>query len=336
MPLRPTTLVLALLALTTARCSSPPPTPDTAQPPPPFAVEAPPVWEAEGTRIATFNGEFLFDGEGNEGEATFPWKGDPDAARAHRRQVGDVIRMLDADVVVIPETENLRALELLIEESLPDLGYRPTLVDGRDSFTGQDVGILSRIPIEDAGRTDERVPVGVSDQAYGVSKNVWARLTIDGQPVTLVGVHFLARPDDLDRRDRREAQAEVIRRLVARETLAGREVIALGDFNDFDDATLDRAGSRPITGVLQIVKAAGPGEADDLVNVLKDVPPAQRFTSFYDRNRNDRFDPGEFSAIDHVLLSPGLYRRVRDVRYVHAHDPREVSDHFPIVVTLGD
>lgn len=337
MPTRLATLLAVVLALGATRCSSPAPAASSEAPAAPaFAVEAPPVWETDGTRIATFNGEFLFDGEGDEGEATFPWKGDPEAARAHRQAVGDVIRQLDADVVVIPETENLRALELLIEEALPDLGYTATLVDGRDTFTGQDVGLLSRIPVEAAGRTDERVPVGLTDQTYGVSKNIWARLTIDGQPVTLVGVHFLARPDDLERRDRREAQAEAIRRLVAREVAEGREVIVLGDFNDFDEATLDRNGSRPITDVLATVKAAGPGDDDDLVNVLRDVPQAQRFTSFYDRNRNEQFDPGEFSAIDHVLLSPGLYRRVRDVRYVHAHDPRETSDHFPIVVTLGE
>lgn len=336
MPLRPTTLLVGLLAVVAA-CSSPSPTADpSGASAPPFVVEAPPTWEIEGTRIATFNGEFLFDGEGDEGEATFPWKGDPAAARAHREAVGRVVRMLDADVVVIPETENLRALELLIDESLSDLGYTPILVEGRDSFTGQDVGLLSRIPIEDAGRTDERVTVGVTDQTYGVSKNLWARLTLDGQPVTLVGVHFLARPDDLERRDRRQAQAEAIRRLIAREIASGREVIALGDFNDFDEATLDRNASRPITDVMATVKAAGPGEADDLVNVLRDVPQAQRFTSFYDRNGDDQFDLGEFSAIDHVLLSPGLYRRLRDVRFVHAHDPRAVSDHFPIVVTLGD
>ncbi len=334
---RPTTLLLVFLAAVAARCSSAPPVAAPSGPTaPPFAVEAPPVWATEGTRIATFNGEFLFDGEGDEGEATFPWKGDPAAARVHREAVGRVIRMLDADVVVLPETENLRALDLLIEESLADLGYTPTLIDGRDTFTGQDVGLLSRIPVEAAGRTDERVPVGVTDQMYGVSKNLWARLTLDGAPVTLVGVHFLARPDDLERRDRREAQAEAIRRLVAREGAEGREVIVLGDFNDFDEATPDRIGSRPISDVLATIKAAGPRPDDDLVNVLRDVPQAQRFTSFYDRNGDDQFEAGEFSAIDHVLLSPGLYRRVRDVRFVHAHDPREVSDHFPIVVTLGD
>lgn len=304
---------------------------------PAFEVQPAPVWATDGVRVATFNGEFLFDGAGDEGEATFPWKGDPAAARAHRDAVGAVVRSLDADLVLIPETEDLATLQLLIDESLADLGYEAVLVDGRDSFTGQDVGLLSRVPVEAAGRTDERAPVGVSDELYGVSKNLWARVTLpDGTPVTVVGVHFLARPDDVERRDRRNAQAEVIRRLVAAEVAEGREVVVMGDVNDVDGTVPDRRGSLPITDVLATLKAAGPGPEDDLVSVLGDVPQAERFTSFYDRDADGQFDEGEFSAIDHVLLSPALYRRVVDVRYVHAHDPREVSDHFPIVVTLSE
>ena len=331
-------LVVVAIVPLWAACSGSVPSalPADAGPPPPFTVEAPPVWRVDGLRIATVNGEFLFDGEGDEGSATFPWKGDPAAARAHRDDVGAVIRMLDADVVLIPETENLGVLEALTRESLAGMGYLPYLVDGTDRFTGQDVGLLSRVPVDTTGRTDERVPVGVTDQRYGVSKNLWARLTLGGTPVTLVGIHFLAQPDNQERRPRREAQAEVIRRLVVREMEAGREVIVLGDFNDFDDATLDRNGSVPITDVLATIKRAGDSPADDLHNVLGDVPQARRFTALYDRNGNGEIEPGELSAIDHVLLSPGLARRVREVRYVHAHDPRRVSDHFPIVVTLGE
>ena len=323
---------LALLVLLGA-CSAPAPSDNTA---PPFEVEDAPVWTVEGVRVATFNGEFLFDGLGDEGEATFDWKGDPAKARAHRDDVGAVVRSLDADLVLMPETENLETLQMLIAESLEGMGYEAVLIDGRDSFTGQDVGLLSRFPIEDAGRVDTRLPVGISDQTYGVSKNLWVRVTMpDGTPVTVVGVHFLARPDAVDRRDRRETQAEVIRQFIEGEQAQGREIIALGDFNDIDDAVLDRRGSIPITNVLATIKRAGPSPDDDLVNVLGDVAQAERFTSFYDRNRNGQFEQGEFSAIDHVLLSPELYRRVLEVRFVHSFDPRDVSDHFPIVVTLS-
>ncbi len=326
--------VLALLLVTGLRCSQPgPPSGGGSDL---FVPTGPPQYRTEGIRIATFNGEFLFDGEGDEGGADFPWKSSRQAARAHRDSVARVIHDLDADIIVITETETLGVLEMMISESLSGLGYSAYLVPGLDSFTRQNVGLLSRLPIEDIGRTNELLPVGLSDQLYGVSKNLWAHLSISGIPTTLIGVHFLARPDDQERRPRREVQAEVIRRLVAAETEAGRAVIAVGDFNDFDDATPDVRGSRPITNVLETIKSAGPGAEDDLRNVLTEVRQRDRFTSFYDRDDDGNIDPGEFSAIDHILLSPELYSLVREVHFVHGHDPRRVSDHFPIVVTLAD
>ena len=301
-----------------------------------FTVSPPPVFATDGVRLATFNGEFLFDGVEGDGAATFAWKDDSIAARAHMEEVAAVIRTLDADVLVIPETENLGVLETMVDGPLAGLGYTPYLVNGTDTFTGQDVGLLSRLPIEAVGRLDERVPVGLSSATYGVSKNLWAHLTLAGVPTTLIGVHFLARPDDPGRKDQREAQAEVIRRFVEQEMANGRAVVALGDFNDFDDVTLDARASRPITDVLARIKRAGPSPDDDLVNVLAEVPQRARFTALYDRDGDDVIEEGELSAIDHVLLSAALYARLREVHYVHAHDPREVSDHFPIVVTLSD
>lgn len=301
-----------------------------------FAPEPPPRYRVEGLRIATLNTEFLFDGAGNEGQARFAWQGDPQAARAHRDRIGAVIRMLDADVVMLQEVEDQETVDQLIGESLAGLGYTSHFVQGTDHFTGQDVALLSRLPVEETGRSDERAPVGASGSDYGVSKHMYARMRLAGQPATLIGVHLLARPDDPGRKDKREAQAEVIRRLAARELQAGRGVIVLGDFNDFEAAAPDLAGSEPITGVLARIKAAGPGPDDDLRNLMAAVPQVERYTAFYDRNRDGVVDgAAELSALDHVLVSPALYRLVREVNYVQAHDPAEVTDHFPIVVTLA-
>ena len=335
-------LVLAGLLALGAGCASEqaPVAPDGSasdgSAPIPFAVEPPPTFRFDGVRLATFNTEFMFDGEGNEGEATFAWKGDPAKARAHRDKIGRVVRMLDSDVVMLQEVENLGVLQMLIEESLADMGYEAYLVDGADRFTGQNVGMLSRIPVQETGRTDTRARVGDTEVQYGVSKNFWARLDLAGVPTTLVGVHFLARPDDPSRKTKREAQAEVIRQLVEQEQALGRAVVVLGDFNDFDAAALDRRASQPITDVMATIRSAGPSPQDDLVSLLGEVPQAQRFTSLYDRNRNERIDEGELSAIDHILLDRQLYRKLRDVQYVHAHDPLKGPDHFPIVVTLAD
>ncbi len=316
--------------------TSAPAAPETLPPGPSgFAPEKPPVFSAQGIRVAALNAEFMFDGMDNEGQADFPHKGDPARARAHRDEIGRIVRMLQADVVMLAEVEHAAAAQMLVDESLSDLGYKVYFVQGKDTFTGQDMALLSRIPVEAVGRTDERAAVEGSNDTYGVSKNLWAHLTLGGVPTTIIGVHLLSRPDDPSRKPTRQAQAEVIRQLVVQEEAAGRALVVLGDFNDFDDATPDRYGSQPITDVLARIKRAGDGPDDDLKNVIAEVAQAQRYTSFYDRNSNSRVDEGEFSAIDHVLLSPALYRRLREVHYVHAHDPTLATDHFPIVVTLA-
>lgn len=302
-----------------------------------FAVEDAPRYTSEGVRVATFNTEFLFDGLEGEGQTGFERSGDPEAARAHRDQIGRVLRMIDADVVMLQEVENKEVVESLVEESLQEMNYQVYFVQGNDYFTGQDLALLSRLPVEEVGRTDERARVGASRDDYGVSKNLYARLRLAGEPVTLIGVHFLARPDDASRKDKREAQAEVIRRLVEKEEQAGRQPVVLGDFNDFDDQTPDLAGSTPITDVLATIKRAGPGPADDLRPVMAEVPQRDRYTSFYDRNQNDTVDGREeLSSLDHILLPPALYRHLREVNFVQAHDPVTVSDHFPIVVSFGE
>lgn len=291
--------------------------------------------DTTGLRLATLNAEFLFDGKGNEGQTGFARSGDSQAARAHLERVGAIIRQLGADVVMLQEVENEAVLQQLARGPLAGMNYAAHFVQGTDHFTGQDVGLLSRLPLEAVGRTDERARVGATDEDYGVSKNLYARMRFGGQPVTLIGVHFLARPDDASRKEKREAQAEVIRRLVEAEADAGRAPVVMGDFNDFDAATPDVASSQPITDVLRIVKRAGPGPADDLKSVMAEVPPGQRYTAFYDRNRNDAVEEdSELSALDHILLPPALHRRLRGVRYVHDHDPVRGPDHFPVVVTF--
>lgn len=328
-------LTLLLILWVGTGCVSRPPVAEEPDTPFVFEVEPPPVFRAEGVRLAALNAEFMFDGYGDEGQASFPHKGDPEKARVHRDKIGRILRMLNADVIMLAEVENKDVLDLLIRESLDGMDYQAYFVQGNDTFTGQDMGLLSRLPVEEVGRTDARVPVGTTSEEYGVSKNLWARITIGRQPTTLVGLHFLAQPGNTERKPRREAQAEVIRRFVAQEQAQGRAIVVLGDFNDYDNATPDLAGSVPITNVLQTIKAAGPAAEDDLRNVLAEVPRRQRFTALWDKNDNEVVEEGELTAIDHLLLSPLLYRRLREVRYVHAHNPVTDTDHFPIVVVLA-
>ncbi len=300
-----------------------------------FSPQPPPAYRyPEGIRLATLNTEFLFDGVGREGEANFPRKGDSLAARRHRDRVARIIRWIDPHVIVLQEVENENTLNLLLAESLSDMAFSAHLIPGRDFFTGQNVAVLSRLPVDEVERTDMMVRAGPGGHFQNVSKNIIVRLDLAGIPTTLIGVHFLARPDDPNRKDKREAQAEIIRRVAAEEIDQGRAVAVVGDFNDFDAGTRDIAGNQPITNVMQTIRSAGPGPHDDLHNVMADIPQSKRFTSHWDRNENEVTEATELSAVDHILLSPELYRRVREVQFIHSHDPAAVTDHFPIVVGL--
>jgi exonuclease III len=63
------------------------------------------------------------------------------------------------------------------------------------------------------------------------------------------------------------------------------------------------------------------------------VDKPKRYTAWYDANSNGAVDmPGDYSAIDHILLSPELAGRIEKVHITQDHNPMEVPDHFLIVV----
>jgi exonuclease III len=287
----------------------------------------------------TFNAEFLWDGvDPEEGTADFPWKDSQTEAEDHMRQVAEVIKRSNPDVVNLVEVENLQALTTFNDRFLAGRGYRPYFVQGKDTSTGQDVVLLTRVDPEGSAiaRDDRKGRAG--NVLKSVSKNYFAKLTADNTKIAVIGLHFLARPDDEGRRLEREAQADAIRNLGKELHSQGFWVIVLGDFNDYDgDAgSRDHQDSTPITNVLRIVRGLDPAEpADDLTNAASLVPKAQRFTAFWDKNSNGRTDPpGEFTSIDHILLSPELAAKIESVEIDHSHDPTKVSDHFPVVVRL--
>ena len=290
--------------------------------------------------IMTLNAEFLWDGvDPEEGQVVFDWKGSQTEAEEHMQEIADVIIRVDPDMVNLAEIENIEALTTFNDKFLAGRGYEPYLVKGKDTFTGQDVALLTRIdPVGgQIERDDSRATVG--DVNKGVSKNYFAKFDLgDSRKIALVGLHFLARPTSSSRRLAREAQAEVIRSRAVTLAQDGFEVVVLGDFNDFDgnSDSLDHIDSTPITNVLLNIRGMDPDNAaDDLLNVAALVPKPERFTAFYDRNDNDGIDPPkEFTSIDHILLSQELVAEVEVVTIPHNHDPRFVTDHFAVVVHL--
>jgi len=290
-------------------------------------------------RMVAFNAEWLFDGIA---DSIDNW-GSPAKAEQHLEDVAAVLAPLDANYISLAEVEDAAILARL--NDLLGAVYTPIFVQGTDTSTGQDVAALSMlVPVQSPSRTDERIayPIAGSTLTCGkgssaVSKNYVAEVDLAGIPVTIIGTHLLAYPDRCDRSVQREAQATVLADQ-AREALArGREVILLGDLNDFDGAAPDAAGNRPSSKVLTILKDLDPATpGDELANACGSLPQNERYTDWYDRNGNGIDDGArEHSQIDYVLVSQGLADRISYVTIAHTTRAGAVSDHWPIVVDFA-
>ena len=275
-----------------------------------------------------WNVDFLWDGvapEDGEADLDFPWRGSPEKAEAHMEEIAQTLRRVDADLVNLSEVEGEAALELFVDRHLPGMGYRPYLVEGTDTATGQDVALLSRYELQSFGRDPRRGRSGSTRKA--VSKNYVGTMNLDTKAgklrLGLVSLHLLAGPTRSNRIEPREAQADAIRSMAVELAGQNREMIVWGDFNDFDGALDDAKSSRPITRVLEWVRAMDADDpADDLENALEEVKRSDRYTS-RGRYRN---------AIDHVLLSPRLAAAITSVEVLH---DAPGSGHSPIVVRLA-
>ena len=290
--------------------------------------------------VVSFNAEFLWDGiQPEEGRVDFPHKNNPQEASEHMEDIAHVIRQIDADIVNLIEVEGFQALKKLNDDFLNGMGYKPYLVKGKDTYTGQDVGLLTRIDPETQliERTDNRVSINGSET--GVSKNYFAKFDVNGDKIAIVSLHLISRPSDQNRRDKREAQATVIKDLSLNLSNQGYSLIVMGDFNDYDgdNCCSDHADNIPISTVLRIIKTQNQStNTDDLTNVSQFIDKDERYTSHWDRNRNNQVDGiHEYSSIDHILISKDLESLVDSAFIYKGYSPLIVSDHFPVVVSLN-
>lgn len=253
--------------------------------------------------VMTFNAEFLWDGiapEEGSSQVEFDWKNDPVKATAHMQKIAAVIRKNNADIINLVEVENLAALTLFNDKFLVGMGYKPYLTNGRDTFTGQDVALLTRIDPEDNqiaydGRKGQSANISKS-----VSKNYVARIRVGNYKLAFIGLHFLAFPTNPARQLDRQAQADAIKQIALDQLKDGYSLVVWGDFNDYDveEISLDVNDHKPISSVLANIRLLDRNtELDDLVNVARYIEKSKRYTAWYDANRNGVIDyPGDYSS----------------------------------------
>ena len=155
--------------------------------------------------------------------------------------------------------------------------------------------------------------------------------------ITLIGIHLLSKPTDISRIKEREAQADAIHQIEIIKANEGNQIVVFGDFNDYDGDTscLDINNNIPVTGVLEIIRECDVSDkSDDLLNITTLISKDQRYTSHWDRDNQKDVDKDELSSIDHILLSPALFKKVVSAEIYHNYNPLEVSDHYPVIIDL--
>lgn len=156
-----------------------------------------------------------------------------------------------------------------------------------------------------------------------------------------MGLHLKAFPTDAPSCAQREGQARVARESVVQLHAQGYEVVVLGDLNDYSRDVPDAAGSVPTSDVLDVLRGAATDDAGpQLLNAAQLLARSDRYTAWFDRNRNGRDDgaaAGERTKIDHILITRSLFQRITDVRIAHGSPGQESpSDHWAVIVTLAD
>jgi len=294
--------------------------------------------------IAAYNVEWLFLNRSNCPGTGCPWTNLVEAER-HLMQVAAELETINADIVSFEEVQDCYVLNKL-NGLISHLNYVPYLVLGTDTSTGQNVGILTRIdPVVNLARTTLRVTYPIPGTKCGatsngdsaVSKHYYTTFNVTGLPklLTLLGMHFLAYPDDVYRCLQREAQASVIKSLIASALTQGHHVVSVGDLNDFDGLVKDQASSTPISQVLDLLKDPLPAPGFEMTNAAVLTEQYNRYTIWWDQNNDCQGTPNELTSLDHILFSNDLAPYISEVSFEHNYGPacgNYESDHWPIVL----
>jgi exonuclease III len=302
-------------------------------------------------RLMQYNVEYLFIDQYKDCPGSqCPWANQTEA-ETHLQYVSKVIQTLQPDILNLCEVEGCDELQMVIEQ-IQDPTYLPYLIQGTDTGTGQNVGMITRIdPITNLYRTEERVsyPIPNSNCGYtntpttsGVSKHYITEFALPTQNSTLkvafISAHLIAIPTDPARCSQREAQAQVLQNVIQNYLSANWELIMIGDFNDYDAEILDVNSNQPTSMVLDIVKGYKGDYAGkyELYSIAQQINQTQRFTDWWDSDNNcNTQSEKDYSMIDHILITKALVDKIAQVFFYHGYEEycgTYNSDHYPVVV----
>jgi endonuclease/exonuclease/phosphatase family metal-dependent hydrolase len=287
---------------------------------------------AETITIGAYNVQNFFDVFDD------PYTGDEGSRVKPRGQIETMaraLRALDADVVVIQELENVHVLRALVDEFLPNAGYRYVAAQATNSGRGINLGVISRVPITElrSHRFQTLTHPDAPGREWRFARDLM-RITLDvglDRPLEVFNVHLKSNrdgPDDPNSRLYRTAEAMRVKEIIAAEVEAdpGFLGVVAGDFNSHFKPRPREPRPWPAMEHLLLTE---PGEPPLLTDVHAQLSDEQRVTI----PGSDRYPPATF---DYILATPAMAERyVRgSAKVLQSAALTTGSDHRPLKATF--
>ena len=293
--------------------------------------------EPETLRIVTWNIEWFFDHNTSDDNSRIGRDyAAPDRGEYQERvkAVAAAIQEIDPAILALQEVENEKVVADVARRLATDhdLEYQVAFVQGRDSYTGQDVAFLVKEDILfDESRLNFRLFSG-DDNFKSLSKHLKLDVILGDEAVTLITVHLVTG------REGRVQQARTLRAWIE-ESVAEENLILLGDFN---------AGQR-----------FNQTTPDSDIGIIRGFQTDTESDDLFDTHRalGDRATHVSNRELDRILISPALLDETglqfvsvdtrRDlairgsqdrgdgVAYQKPTREQDLSDHYPLVATFA-
>lgn len=337
--------IVALLLLSALLCTSVAQTPSKVQQP---------LAERKGDlSVVTWNLEWFYDNDIKDNQSETAKLNSAPTRKDWEwrlRATGDAIAKMNPTILCLQEIENKKVLDELAHtiKERHNLDYEVCFVQGRDTFTEQDVGVLVKRGLRPNYHRAPEPRNWNSREVKPLTKQIMVEIPWGDGPtqrrLTFIDVHLMA-GDDIGKEMDRCDQARFIKHWIRDEHKAGHYVILMGDLNTAEV----RGSNPPKEKALDILAGKDtPNDPDDDLEDVTNIMPVMDRITFGSRG----------SMLDHIFVSPKLKHgpgitfdtisnrrdvvirgkgpdfklRLPDRRFWKIdEDERDLSDHYPLL-----
>ena len=297
-------------------------------------------------RLVQYNVEYLFLDYSNikkcPGQGC-KWKSQKDMLM-HLEFISNIIKKLNPDIINLCEIKNYNSIYGILNfiNNFYNNSYKGYFVENKENLEGLNIGLITKIDPVCLYRTDLKsiYPIKNSNCNFkdkntntDLKKHYIAEFYINNINIILIGVHLKAFFNE-ETCAKKEAQSLIIHNIILNYKNninykdKNYEFIVIGDFNDFDNDTLDVNNNKSNSLVFDILE-----KECKLYNLDVKIKKKNRYSEKYD-DPNDNSNDFKFSLLDYCLVSHNLINKVSDIFVYKDFNiwDKYNSDHLPLVI----